>query len=1332
MSDFDVYQHYEENAFPDQDINQEETLIGGWSSVNRFEGDSYSITSLNYDTQHELLWVGNAYGRLTSYLISDNFQRYSSFLSSTTSIAEVMTTSKFVLSISQSIARLHSFGGMPLGSFHNPLDIQEQYLTCGVLVRPPANLMVSANDTDPTHLIAGTSGPQAFSYDISTLLPTITYDTDVGSTVMKYSGLNICVGGTDGKIRLLDGRLRSNKRLHVLDAHTGVVCDIDIRPDDFTMMTCGMSGRPINPYDSSSPFTYTPDLVRIFDLRMNRQLPALPLPIVNTQRVRFLPSTTSPIVLLASSEGLLQTYDLNSEVPEASQIFYAALTDDGNVDDTVLTSMAVSSSGRMLAIGSSNGSINHFSLNLSEEHGPPVVNQTSLPLTIPQATPKSLLSLSVDAPNIGSACIMRPRRYLYGTEEPLLSSYAPTPHIINAKFKLYSSRRISDSLLNKASFQTYIGTVANPGFLPNSMIHYSIISAEGTSDSHDASVSVYAVCDPRVQSAGGNTRTVSFGEVSESGSGAGVVSREDVLDEQYRRVLSYRGKQRIRSFDYKALNSTNLVCFENFSPNSYTNTLLQILYLLPEVRSEALRSQANPVNHENQLTGQPSLWCELGFLFHMMTSVKRTPEDVPRVVAASNFYTAIQQCPEAVALGLLDNGNASAVDGTNGPGTKPLHILTQGFTRFLLIQLQKEQETDSNTTSNDTQGFHGKQNNGNKMSSSGNNITSSGGLWQSPIGSTGRQSEIGVIEKVFGYEIICANFFRSKNGITMTSQLPNKIRAFVLEMVFPSDSNNNTTNNMTTGNNNSTKKNTSDTLTEPTIAPISDKLSYSAALWHSMRRESRMRGWCAATESYEPLLQQRSLDVRSLSSVLVLTCGDASQWSGNETATSNNMSHNNSIRNPWQRKNCIGGAWLSEDIEIWQLGGSTSTSGGRTGETSLDAGRLVISTQLTGSNINESRWFAFDGHTEAVLARPASEVMGRRRAGGDSDVIVRMGLIAVISRVSYPVSCSQRENEANQGHIVLHLRTKIGKEELQEVNEWILMNELIAEKTLISDVTNFQTWRQPCVLFYSRHTYKLATEDILPQVPWPVQVPAAVFQTESLSNVPCVRLDETDLPKCGELVAFDAEFVTVELEKVTLDAMGKRIDGEEGRQILARISLIDGSGDGGFRVLADDCVLPTEPVLDYVTRFSGLTEEDLSPNTSRRALVSHRIAYLKLRHILDRGCVLVGHGLKKDFDTANIFVPPEQVRDTVELWRLPQQRKISLRFLAAYLLQSHIQEEVHDSIEDAKTALLLYRHYLEVSQKGQGILYALLQELYAYGNRTNWTIGADRLDENYS
>lgn len=44
-----------------------------------------------------------------------------------------------------------------------------------------------------------------------------------------------------------------------------------------------------------------------------------------------------------------------------------------------------------------------------------------------------------------------------------------------------------------------------------------------------------------------------------------------------------------------------------------------------------------------------------------------------------------------------------------------------------------------------------------------------------------------------------------------------------------------------------------------------------------------------------------------------------------------------------------------------------------------------------------------------------------------------------------------------------------------------------------------------------------------------------------------------------------------------------------------------------------------------------MTEGDLTPETSRHTLVPLKVAYKKLRMLVDVGCVFLGHGLKKDF-----------------------------------------------------------------------------------------------------
>ena len=53
---------------------------------------------------------------------------------------------------------------------------------------------------------------------------------------------------------------------------------------------------------------------------------------------------------------------------------------------------------------------------------------------------------------------------------------------------------------------------------------------------------------------------------------------------------------------------------------------------------------------------------------------------------------------------------------------------------------------------------------------------------------------------------------------------------------------------------------------------------------------------------------------------------------------------------------------------------------------------------------------------------------------------------------------------------------------------------------------------------------------------------------------------------------------------------------------------------------------------------------DLNPNQSTHHLTTLKKAYLKLRYLVDAGCIFVGHGLKKDFRMLNILVPPAQVR----------------------------------------------------------------------------------------
>ena len=59
--------------------------------------------------------------------------------------------------------------------------------------------------------------------------------------------------------------------------------------------------------------------------------------------------------------------------------------------------------------------------------------------------------------------------------------------------------------------------------------------------------------------------------------------------------------------------------------------------------------------------------------------------------------------------------------------------------------------------------------------------------------------------------------------------------------------------------------------------------------------------------------------------------------------------------------------------------------------------------------------------------------------------------------------------------------------------------------------------------------------------------------------------------------------------------------------------------------------------------FAAQVPGDLDPKASPHHLTTMKKAYLKLRYLVDCGCIFVGHDLRHDFKSINIIVPPHQV-----------------------------------------------------------------------------------------
>ena len=298
-------------------------------------------------------------------------------------------------------------------------------------------------------------------------------------------------------------------------------------------------------------------------------------------------------------------------------------------------------------------------------------------------------------------------------------------------------------------------------------------------------------------------------------------------------------------------------------------------------------------------------------------------------------------------------------------------------------------------------------------------------------------------------------------------------------------------------------------------------------------------------------------------------------------------------------------------------------------------------------------------------------------------------------------------------------------------DKWFLFNDFLVREVDAHEALSFgDPWKIPAVLMYERTDDYAASRMAAANATFAAVPPDTALLTQDL-NVAAHRdptairhrpLTRDELPTPGTLVAIDAEFVSIEDEEMEVCSDGTRTLVHPGRLALARVSVLRGAGAAEGVPFIDDHIPASEPVVDYLTQFSGIHDGDLDPARSRYTLVPHKTAYKKLRMLVDMGCRFIGHGLAKDFRIINIFVPPEQVIDTVNLYHSPAHpRNLSLRFLAWFLLKEHIQESAaagHDSIEDADAALKLYRCYLGFQRESR--LEDVLEDLYEIGPRVQW------------
>ncbi|XP_050823370.1 apoptosis-enhancing nuclease [Gopherus flavomarginatus] len=157
--------------------------------------------------------------------------------------------------------------------------------------------------------------------------------------------------------------------------------------------------------------------------------------------------------------------------------------------------------------------------------------------------------------------------------------------------------------------------------------------------------------------------------------------------------------------------------------------------------------------------------------------------------------------------------------------------------------------------------------------------------------------------------------------------------------------------------------------------------------------------------------------------------------------------------------------------------------------------------------------------------------------------------------------------------------------------------------------------------------------------------------------------------------------VAIDCEMVGTGPGGKQSE-------LARCTVVNYNGD----VIYDKYIRPELPIVDYRTRWSGITKQHMQKATPFSAAQREILKILKDK-------IVVGHAIHNDFRALKYFHPRSRTRDTSRIpllnrkAGLPVKVSASLKSLARQLLHKKIQvgQKGHSSVEDARTSMELYR-----------------------------------------
>ncbi|KAF9415411.1 hypothetical protein HW555_006938 [Spodoptera exigua] len=462
-----------------------------------------------------------------------------------------------------------------------------------------------------TKLLMGGHQNKLIDLDLNRMTETAIPIQEEGCAVLRSGGGSlVACGSANGMVALRDIRTPTTAE-HTFRAHSACLSDLDMQGD--LLITCG--------FTQSVGMAVAEPYVLVWDVRCLRgnskpgegawSLPTVSPPLL----LHFLPAFSGRAVAL-SGDGHVALLHVNAPNAAEHSMFQV------DTQSSQCSVMDVSSTSQALVFGDQSGHLHLFSPQHNHE---PVFNNFS------RATEFADQVLGI--PYVG----FNDTTFQFSTVPlpPLTSGNKWFNELPEEFFKrIYRKPKpIDPEVLKSMKMQGPIGYAPNPRSFKRNQMPYIEDNLDDLNSSRQNENKYVAQPIPK----------------------------------HYQKI-DIRYNKHGPNDELEKLNRTGLPGLETTLPNSYCNSMLQVLYYTLPVKATLLA---------HTCAKEFCLSCELGFLFRMLDTSGGAP------CQANNFLRAFRTVPEAAALGLIlpDRGPDSRVD---------LVALIQSWNRFILHQIHYE------------------------------------------------------------------------------------------------------------------------------------------------------------------------------------------------------------------------------------------------------------------------------------------------------------------------------------------------------------------------------------------------------------------------------------------------------------------------------------------------------------------------------------------------------------------------------------------------------------------------------------------------------------------